>query len=181
MNNTPTLEQIKSALTRVIDPELHKNIVDLGMVHDIHIEEGHVKILLALTMQGCPMRNQLQEQTQAAAASVAGVECVTVELTTMTEAQRQQLKDKLSPATKFNRIGRLVAIMSGKGGVGKSSVTAMLASSLKRKGHSVGVLDADITGRVFHACLAYLGRLVVCRWASCRLNHPLGSRSCPPT
>jgi ATP-binding protein involved in chromosome partitioning len=146
MNNTPTLEQIKSALTRVIDPELHKNIVDLGMVHDIHIEEGHVKILLALTMQGCPMRNQLQEQTQAAAASVAGVECVTVELTTMTEAQRQQLKDKLSPATKFNRIGRLVAIMSGKGGVGKSSVTAMLASSLKRKGHSVGVLDADITG-----------------------------------
>ena len=146
MKNSPTIEQIQNALTRVIDPELHKNIVDLGMVHDIQIEEGHVKILLALTMQGCPMRNQLQEQTQASAASVTGVECVTVELTTMTEAQRQQLKDKLSPAAKFNRIGRLVAVMSGKGGVGKSSVTAMLASSLKRQGHSVGVLDADITG-----------------------------------
>lgn len=142
----PTIEQIQQALRQVIDPELGKNIVDLGMVRDIQVNEGEVTITLALTMKGCPMKQQLKEQTQEAAEAVPGVECVTVELTTMTHEERDQLKDRLSTAIGMNRIGRIIAVMSGKGGVGKSSVTALLAVALQRQGLSVGVLDADLTG-----------------------------------
>lgn len=142
----PTIEQIQQALTQVIDPELGKNIVELGMARDIQIEGGDVTITLALTMKGCPLKTLLKEQTQAAAETVPGVECVTVELATMTQEERQQLKDRLSTAISMNHIGQIVAVMSGKGGVGKSSVTALLATALQRAGLAVGILDADLTG-----------------------------------
>lgn len=142
----PTIEQIQQALTQVIDPELGKNIVELGMARDIQIEGGEVTITLALTMKGCPLKQLLKEQTQAAAQTVPGVECVTVELATMTPEERQQLKDRLSTAISMNRIGQIIAVMSGKGGVGKSSVTALLAVALQRQGLAVGILDADLTG-----------------------------------
>jgi ATP-binding protein involved in chromosome partitioning len=142
----PTVEQIQEALTQVIDPELDGNIVDMGMVHDIQIEDNHVNITLALTIMGCPLRDFLQEQTEKAAMSVPGVEGVTVNLTAMTEDQRKELKERISPAKQLNQIGKMVAVMSGKGGVGKSSVTALLASALSRQGHTVGVMDADVTG-----------------------------------
>ncbi len=142
----PTVEQIKEALTQVIDPELNGNIVDMGMVQEITVTGDHVEITLALTTPGCPLRQSLQEQTQGAAFSVPGVETVTVNITSMTDDQRQELKARLSPARQFNMIGRMVAVMSGKGGVGKSSVTALLAAALRRQGHTVGVLDADVTG-----------------------------------
>jgi ATP-binding protein involved in chromosome partitioning len=142
----PTVEQIQEALTQVIDPELNGNIVEIGMVHDIQIEDNHVNITLALTIMGCPLRDFLQEQTEKAAMSVPGVEGVTVNLTAMTEDQRNELKQRISPAKQLNQIGRMIAVMSGKGGVGKSSVTALLASALSRQGHTVGVLDADVTG-----------------------------------
>ena len=142
-----TIEEIKQALTRVMDPELGKNVVELGMIRDIQVTDGQVKILLALTVAGCPMRDQLRNQTQAAAAAVPGVEQVTVELTSMTAEERQKLHGRApSPAMNLNQIGRVVAILSGKGGVGKSSVTSLLATALQRQGLSVGVLDADITG-----------------------------------
>lgn len=142
----PTLEQLEQALMQVIDPELGRNIVECGMVKDVQIDGGTVNIKLALTVATCPMRHQLQEMTRAAAASVPGVEAVTVELTSMSNAEREQLMDSMRSSMKINRIGRLVAVMSGKGGVGKSSVTAMLATELRRKGFTVGVMDADITG-----------------------------------
>jgi ATP-binding protein involved in chromosome partitioning len=142
----PTLEDIQQALTQVIDPELGGNIVELGMARDIKITDGHVDITLALTIAGCPLRNQLQEQTRNAALSVPGVQSAEVELTTMTDQQRNQLKDRLPPALNLNQIGRMVAVMSGKGGVGKSSVTALMATALKRQGYQVGILDADLTG-----------------------------------
>ena len=142
----PTIEAIKTALTKVIDPELGKDIVDLGMVRDVVIEDGEVTITLALTMKGCPLKGQLTEQTQKAAAEVPGVECVSVELTTMTPEEREQLKGRLPKAINMNRVGRIIAVMSGKGGVGKSSVTALLAAALQRKGLAVGILDADLTG-----------------------------------
>ncbi|MDD5467884.1 MAG: Mrp/NBP35 family ATP-binding protein [Anaerolineales bacterium] len=142
----PTVEQIQHALAQVIDPELGANIVELGMVRDIHIADGHINITLALTMMACPLRNHLQEQTQMAAATVPGVESVTVELTAMTDGERESLKERMSTARQLNRVNRMVAVMSGKGGVGKSSVTALLASALRRMGFSVGVMDADITG-----------------------------------
>jgi Mrp family chromosome partitioning ATPase len=142
----PTKEQIQKALTQVIDPELDKNIVEAGMVRDIQIEAGRVEITLALTMKGCPLKNQLQTQTQAAAEAVPGVESVTVHMTTMTQEEREKLKNQLPRVFNMNRIGQMVAVLSGKGGVGKSSVTALLASSLQRQGLNVGVLDADVTG-----------------------------------
>lgn len=142
----PTVEQIRQALTQVDDPELGRNIVELGMVRDIQIEAGNVQITLALTIMGCPLRNYLQEATQAAAASVPGVENVTVEITAMTEEERQRVMERVSPALRFNQIGRVVAVMSGKGGVGKSSIAALLATALQRSGRTAGVLDADITG-----------------------------------
>jgi Mrp family chromosome partitioning ATPase len=144
--DNPSAEQIKNALSQVIDPELKSNIVDLGMVRDIKISGTSVDITLALTIKGCPMKGYLQEQTKKAAASVPGIQSVNVNLTAMTEEERARLKERLSPAMQFNRIGRMVAIMSGKGGVGKSSVTALLASALNKAGHKVGILDADITG-----------------------------------
>ncbi|MGD8749916.1 MAG: Mrp/NBP35 family ATP-binding protein [Anaerolineales bacterium] len=142
----PTIEQIQQALTQVIDPELGKDIVELGMVRDIQLDEDEVTITLALTTKGCPLKQQLKEQTQAVVGNVPGVECVTVDLTTMTPEERQQLQDRLSPAISMNRIGQLIAVMSGKGGVGKSSVTALLAAALQHQGLAVGVLDADLTG-----------------------------------
>jgi Mrp family chromosome partitioning ATPase len=142
----PTKEQIQKMLTQVIDPELGKNIVEAGIVRDIQIDAGQVEITLALTMKGCPLKNQLQEQTQAAAEAVPGVESVKVHLTTMTQEEREKLKSQLPRGLNMNRVGQMVAVLSGKGGVGKSSVTALLASSLQRQGLNVGVLDADVTG-----------------------------------
>ena len=142
----PTKNQIQKMLTQVIDPELGKNIMEAGMVRDIEIEDGQVNITLALTMKGCPLKDQLQEQTKAAAKAVPGVENVTVQLTTMTQEEREKLKNRLPAGLNMNRVGQMVAVMSGKGGVGKSTVTALLASSLQRKGLNVGVLDADVTG-----------------------------------
>lgn len=142
----PTKEQIQHALMNVIDPELGRNIVELGMVRAIEIDNGNVNITLALTVMGCPLRNQLQEQTRQAAAAVPGVERVTVEVSAMTEVERQQLQERLTPAVRINQVGHKVAVMSGKGGVGKSSVTALLAAALRRQGLEIGVLDADVTG-----------------------------------
>lgn len=142
----PTVAEIEQALTRVMDPELGQNIVELGMARNIQIDGGHVKITLVLTIMGCPLRHQLQEETRAAAASVPGVESVTVELAAMTPEERENLKDGHRTSMMLNRIRRVVAVMSGKGGVGKSSVTSLLASALRRQGFAVGVLDADITG-----------------------------------
>lgn len=142
----PSIEQVQQALTQVIDPELGRNIVELGMARDIQIEGGDVTITLALTVMGCPLRNYLQEATRAAAASVPGVEKVTVKLAAMTEEERRQALERISPAMRFNRVGRMIAVMSGKGGVGKSSVAALLAAALQARGHAVGVLDADVTG-----------------------------------
>lgn len=142
-----TIEAVKKVLTQVMDPELGKNIVELGMVKDIQVNDGQVKILLALTIAGCPMKDQLRGNTQAAAAKVPGVTGVTVELTTMTADERQKLHGRApSPSMNMNQVGRIVAVLSGKGGVGKSSVTSLLAAALQRQGLMVGVLDADITG-----------------------------------
>lgn len=142
----PTIDQVKEALSQVIDPELNNNIVELGMVKDIQVTAGDVAVTLALTVKGCPLKNYLKEQTQAALFSLPDVENVTVNLTAMTPQERQALKDRLSSAIQINHIGRMVAVMSGKGGVGKSSATALLAVALQRQGFAVGILDADVTG-----------------------------------
>ncbi len=143
----PNRDQIRQALTNVIDPELGKNIVEAGMVREITLDEdNNATILLALTIKGCPLKDQLRRETQQAAASVPGINQVNVELTTMTPEEKGKLMGGLSPAQNMNQVGQIIAIMSGKGGVGKSSMTSLLAVSLRRKGYEVGVMDADLTG-----------------------------------
>lgn len=148
-------EQVFEALRSVIDPELHRSIVDLGMVREIQIEGERVHVTIALTVPNCPLRDQIAADAgQAIDALEPGLN-VEISLTSMTEKEREAMREKLhgrgqsqstSPAGNLNRVKTVIAVMSGKGGVGKSTVAAMLAVGLRRKGRRVGVLDSDITG-----------------------------------
>src|SRR5436190_12828245 len=151
---TPTQEAVRGALLGVIDPELGDNVVELGMVHAVDITDGsHVAVTLSLTTAGCPLRAQLMKDVKSRVGSVPGVDSVEVHFGEMTAAQKKSLMERArwkardqAPDTDIPAITRVVAIASGKGGVGKSSVTANLAAQLAARGLTVGVLDADIGG-----------------------------------
>jgi Mrp family chromosome partitioning ATPase len=134
-----------------MDPELHRNLVELGMVQDVEVHGDQVNITLALTTLGCPLKDQIVGDVKDATEALDGVKGVRVELTEMTEDERRgigigvPLEEKGS-AESQNEIHRVIAVMSGKGGVGKSLVSGLLAVALRRDGHRVGILDADITG-----------------------------------
>lgn len=144
-------EQLLKVLTNVNDPELGRNIVELGMVKDLAIsDKGEVSFTLALTIPGCPMKNQMERDARLALMAVEGVSDVRIEFGTMSEEERKKIFAKAQPQlpklNQLNKIGKVIAVLSGKGGVGKSSVTAMLATGLVRSGKKVGILDADVTG-----------------------------------
>ena len=139
------------ALRGVIDPELRRSIVELGMVRDVAIVGSEVSFTLALTTLACPLRGQIVEDAKEAISRLDGALKVNVNLAEMTEAEKARAfgreEERERPlAERMNQIGHTVAVMSGKGGVGKSSVAALLAVALRRQGKRVGVLDADITG-----------------------------------
>lgn len=146
----PSENEILAALRGVNDPEIGRNIVDLGMVKDLAVQDGRIAFTLALTISGCPLRNQMAEESRRALLALPDVHEVVVSFGVMNEEERKRAFGDSKPAlpklTQFNLVRRVVAVMSGKGGVGKSSVTAMLAVALTRKGQKVGILDADITG-----------------------------------
>lgn len=146
---------VNAALATVIDPELRRPITELGMVGGVDIsEEGLVRLTVLLTIAGCPLRGTITADAEAALAAVPGVSGVEVDLQVMTQPQRDALKEKLrGPGGKrgipFNQPGSLTkvyAVASGKGGVGKSSVTVNLACSLAAQGLRVGIIDADVYG-----------------------------------
>jgi Mrp family chromosome partitioning ATPase len=146
-----TVDQVTEALRGVMDPELGRNIVELGMVRDVAVVDRQVSFTFALTTLACPLRGQMVEEAKEAIARLDDNLEVKVDITEMSEAEKQKLLgrqgDQEKPlAERMNEIGHTVAVMSGKGGVGKSTVAALLAVALRRQGKRVGLLDADITG-----------------------------------
>jgi len=150
-----TEDAIRSALATVNDPEIGKPITDLGMVKSVAVQDdSSVDVEVYLTTSACPMRSQIVDRVRTAVADVPGTGEVRVELDVMNDEQRAELRktvrgDKAEPVIPFAQPGsltRVYAVASGKGGVGKSSVTVNLAASLAARGLSVGVLDADIYG-----------------------------------
>lgn len=146
-------EEIKSALSGVNDPELRKPITELGMVESIVIDGDIAKLRVLLTISGCPMRERLQKDVTEATLTVSGIKSVAIEFGVMTEEQRNEVKrivrggrEKEIPFARPDSLTRVIGVASGKGGVGKSSVTANLAIALHRAGFSVGILDADVYG-----------------------------------
>jgi ATP-binding protein involved in chromosome partitioning len=149
----PSRDEIYEALGNVIDPELRKPVTELDMVRDVRIDGGSVAVTIALTVAGCPLRTAFQDQVRAHVGTLPGVEDVRLEFDVMTPEERSALTTKLrggvaerSKGLSVDRATRVLAIASGKGGVGKSSITANLAAAFSRLGHRTGVLDADVYG-----------------------------------
>ncbi|MBO0841315.1 MAG: Mrp/NBP35 family ATP-binding protein, partial [Sciscionella sp.] len=151
----PSVDAVHKALGAVIDPEIRKPITELGMVKDVRVDDnGAVTVAVYLTVAGCPLRDKITADVTAEVSKLAGVAGVTVDLDVMSDAQRTELRrtlrgDSKEPVIPFAQPGsltRVYCVASGKGGVGKSSVTVNLAVAMARRGLSVGLVDADIYG-----------------------------------
>jgi len=160
---SPVVAAIRAALSGVNDPEIRRPITELNMVSAVDVDSaGRANVEVLLTVAGCPMRDTLHRDVSAAVGSVPGVTSVDVSLAVMSDEQRAALREQLKggqtdreiPFARPDSLTSVIAVASGKGGVGKSSVTVNLAAALNRLGRTVGVLDADIYG---HSVPAMLG------------------------
>src|SRR5918996_532095 len=147
----PTTEQVNEALRAVIDPELRRSIVDLGMVRSIEIREGgKVEVVVSLTTPGCPIRSHFQQAVAQNVSELEGVSAVEVGFDVLSDGEKSELQQKLGraklPEGALAQVKNVICVASGKGGVGKSTMTANLAAALVAEGHSAGALDCDVYG-----------------------------------
>jgi ATP-binding protein involved in chromosome partitioning len=160
----PTAEQIQDALSRVIDPELRKDIVSLGMVRSIdQPEPGRVDVVVSLTTPGCPIRNHFQQAVAQNVSALDGVSHVNVGFDVLSDQEKQSLSQRLGrqgglPEGALARVKNVICVGSGKGGVGKSTVTANLATALQSEGRLAAALDADVWGYSIPRMLGVHGR-----------------------
>ncbi|WP_439663333.1 Mrp/NBP35 family ATP-binding protein [Lentzea sp. HUAS TT2] len=163
----PTIEDVRKALAGVQDPEIRRPITEIGMVKDVEVgADGVVVVGIFLTVAGCPMRDKITKDVTAAVTALDGVSSVRVDLDVMSDAQRTELRKTLrggaeEPVIPFAQPGsltRVYCVASGKGGVGKSSVTVNLAVAMAARGLSVGIVDADIYGHSIPRMLGADGR-----------------------
>jgi ATP-binding protein involved in chromosome partitioning len=163
MEHMPTREQVLKALEAVIDPELRRSIVELEMVRSIDLREGGaVAVTVSLTTPGCPIRSHFQDAVVKAVGALDGVTRVEVAFDVLSDTEKAGLQQKLGrgslPEGALAQVANVVCVGSGKGGVGKSTVTANLAAALSAEGKRVGVLDADVWGYSIPRMLGVQGR-----------------------
>jgi ATP-binding protein involved in chromosome partitioning len=161
-----TPEAVTAILRNVIDPELGSDIVELGMAKGVTIEDGVVTVTIALTTMGCPLRAEIRKEVRTRVGELDGVADVKIDWTELTREEKSQVMDRArrniareAPDTEISLMTRVLLIASGKGGVGKSSVTVNLAAALAARGFTVGVLDADIWGFSVPRMIGVDGRL----------------------
>lgn len=159
-----TIDSIKAALGQVQDPELHRSIVDLGMLDSVSFDGGVVTLTVLLTISGCPMQDRIRSDIDSALLPINGVNKVDLTLQPMTQEQRDNVKkllrggrEKFIPFAQPDSLTRVIGIASGKGGVGKSSVTVNLAVAAAQQGLRVGILDADVYGHSIPRLMGLLG------------------------
>jgi ATP-binding protein involved in chromosome partitioning len=164
----PNREAVLKALERVIDPELKRNVVELGMVRDVSLDGPDVSVTIALTVVGCPLRTSFEEQVSEHVASLPGVRSVSLSFDVLSPEEKAALTEKLrgsvterTKGISLDRSTRVLAIASGKGGVGKSSLTVNLAAAFEALGQRVGILDADVYGHSIPHLLGIHQRPVV--------------------
>jgi ATP-binding protein involved in chromosome partitioning len=163
----PSEDEVLARLRAVVDPELGDDIVDLGMVRKVEVsDDGDVRVDVALTIAGCPLRSQIERDVRGVAGAIPGVRSVDLTMAQMDSDERAAVMARArwkarehAPATAVPPRARVLAVASGKGGVGKSSVTVNLAAALARRGLTIGVLDADIGGFSVPRLLGMEGRL----------------------
>ncbi len=178
----PSEDSVRRALRGVVDPELGADIVELGMVTAVRVDDGgRVEVEVALTVAGCPLRTQIRSDVETHVGALDGVSSVTVTTGVMDDEQRKAVMARArllardgAPDTDIPDTARVIAIASGKGGVGKSSVTVNLAVSLARRGLTVGVLDADIWGFSVPRLLGMHGEVEARDKKMVPLERPIG-------
>lgn len=160
-----TVDLINAALATVSDPELHRPLPDLGMVESVSVSGDTAVLKILLTISGCPMRDRLSTDITAAVTQVAGISAVEIEFGVMSEEQRNNVKkllrggrEKFIPFAQPESLTRVIGIASGKGGVGKSSLTTNLAIAAAQRGLRVGILDADVYGHSIPRLMGLMGQ-----------------------
>lgn len=158
-------EAVLEALSKVNDPELHRSITELGMVEQVEIDNGKLSLRILLTISGCPMKDRLTKDISEAALTVPGISTVAIDFGVMNEEQRAGIKKLLRNGRESfisfaqkDSLTRVIGVASGKGGVGKSSVTANLAVAAAQKGLRVGILDADVYGHSIPRLMGLIGQ-----------------------